>query len=89
MVTCQGSFTNDLQEQQGIYRLVMSENWKNASVLLVHKKGDAKELKNYQTISLLSVVYKSFTQVLVDLISDTLHLNSWENRLYLGLASQQ
>ena len=31
--------------------------WKNASVIIVHKKGDTPDIKNYRPISLLPVTY--------------------------------
>lgn len=40
------------------------EPWKNVNVILIHKKGDVKDLKNHRPISLLSVNYKVLTQVI-------------------------
>ena len=40
-------------------------SWKNASVVILHKKGDTAEIKNYRPISLLPVMYKVFSQVLL------------------------
>ena len=38
--------------------------WKNSELILVHKKRDIKDIRNYQPLSLLTHVYKIFTKVL-------------------------
>ena len=49
--------------------------WKKALIILLHKKGNIKDLKSYHPISFLSVVYKFFTKVFTNRISATLYSN--------------
>ena len=43
----------------------LPNSWKNASVILIHKKGDTADIKNYRPISLLPITYKVFSQVIL------------------------
>ena len=40
------------------------ERWKEAKIIILFKKGDRKEIKNYRSISLLAHTYKLFTRLL-------------------------
>lgn len=48
------------------------EDWKNAIIILLHKKGEREDISNYRPISLLSVLYKVFTRILADRLKRSL-----------------
>ena len=47
-------------------------SWKNAAVVLLHKKGDMADIKNYRPISLLPIIHKVFSYILLQRMLRTL-----------------
>ncbi|KAK6761527.1 hypothetical protein RB195_022555 [Necator americanus] len=48
------------------------DQWKTSRTVLIHKKSDREDLRNYRPICLLSVLYKVFTKIILTRISRTL-----------------
>ena len=53
----------------------MPEIWNEAIIILLHKKGDQKNISNYRPISLLNNIYKLFTKIITNRITRTLDEN--------------
>ncbi|KAK6750161.1 hypothetical protein RB195_002262 [Necator americanus] len=48
------------------------DQWNTSRTVLIHKKGDREDLRNYRPICLLSVLYKVFTKIIPTRIAGTL-----------------
>ncbi|KAK6736221.1 hypothetical protein RB195_019101 [Necator americanus] len=48
------------------------DQWETSRTILIHKKGDREDLRNYRLICLLRVLYKVFTEIILTRISRTL-----------------
>ena len=60
------------------------ENWKNASMVILHKKGDKNDIKNYRPIGLLPVIYEIFSQMLTRKMNSTLDLHQTREQASFG-----
>ena len=56
-------------------------DWRNALVILIFKKGDPTDLKNYRLISLLLHMYKLFTKILTERISTAIDLEQSKDQV--------
>ena len=63
------TFNNILKTKQ------IPDSWHEAKIVILFKKGDPKDIKNYRPISLLSHSYKIFTRLLQTRIERTLDEN--------------
>ena len=59
-------FSGYLQEQR------IPSDRKQSQTILLHKKNDKRDLRNYRPICLLSQMYKLFTRIILNRISSTL-----------------
>ncbi|KAE9412290.1 hypothetical protein Angca_009468, partial [Angiostrongylus cantonensis] len=48
------------------------DQWRTSRTVILPKKGDRKDLRNYRPICLLNVLYKLFTKIILSRISRTL-----------------
>ncbi|MFH4984690.1 hypothetical protein AB6A40_011399, partial [Gnathostoma spinigerum] len=46
-------------------------DWKSSKTILLYKKGDREDFKNYRPICLLSTIYKLFTKIILNSLSRT------------------
>jgi hypothetical protein len=64
----------------------MPQQWRNAIICLIQKKGDRTNCENYRGISLLDVTYKVLTRIIrnrLSLFLDTL-IGEYQERLRKG-----
>ncbi|GBP25145.1 Putative uncharacterized transposon-derived protein F52C9.6 [Eumeta japonica] len=48
------------------------EDWTKSTIILLHKKGDKEDIGNYRPISLMSNIYKIFSKIILNRITNTL-----------------
>lgn len=51
------------------------EQWETSHIILIHKKGQKDDIGNYRPISLMSNIYKIFSKIILNRISNTLDEN--------------
>ncbi|GBP46097.1 LINE-1 retrotransposable element ORF2 protein [Eumeta japonica] len=51
------------------------EDWTKSTIILLHKKGDKEDIGNYRPISLTSNIYKIFSKIILNRITNTLDEN--------------
>ncbi|XP_037876062.1 LINE-1 retrotransposable element ORF2 protein isoform X1 [Bombyx mori] len=54
---------------------VIPEDWVKSVIVLLHKKGDKRDINNYRPISLMSNIYKIFSKILLFRLTITLDEN--------------
>lgn len=60
---------------------IFPDEWCTAKLIILYKKkGDRRDLKNYRPLSLLSVLYKLFSKIILNRISSTLDLDLTEHQ---------
>ena len=72
--------TEVIEQLTGLYNQILKEkklpqSWKEAKIILLYKKGDKADIKNYRPISLLSHAYKIFTRIIQNRIKQILDTN--------------
>ena len=58
-----------------LHHQLVPKAWKNALVVLIHKKGNTSDIKNYRPISLLPIMYKVFSNILLQRMIRTLNFH--------------
>ena len=66
-----------------------TKEWNSAVIILLHKKGDVKDVNIYRLISLLSHMSKLFTKVIKNRIEKQLDENQSKEQAGFRCGSQQ
>ncbi|KAK6734944.1 hypothetical protein RB195_018255 [Necator americanus] len=67
-----GTRTPSRREMEIITERKEGSQWKISQTVLIHKKGDREDLRNYRPICVLSMLYKVITKIILTRISRTL-----------------
>ena len=62
-------FNETLESQE------IPETWGEAKMIILHKKGERRDIKNYRPVSLLSHTYKLFTRAIQNRMEEVLDEN--------------
>ena len=62
-------FNETLESQE------IPETWREAKMIILHKKGERRDIKNYRPVSLLSHTYKLFTRAIQNRMEKVLDEN--------------
>ena len=57
-------FNRTLETKKKKKKKKIPAEWKEAKMIILHKKGDVRDIKKYRPVSLLSHMYKLFTRIL-------------------------
>ena len=72
MMMGSGNQPPHLTLQQSLQLCQVPKTWQNAVMILLHKKGNTSDIKNYRPISFLPIIYKVFSHILLQQILWTL-----------------
>ena len=70
-----GIFQDEGHAMIQVFTDQVPKGWKNALIVLIHKIGNTSDIKNYRPISLLPIMPKVFSNILLQRMIRTLHFH--------------